>query len=201
MNVTEKQYWHYSFMQNGGDERFLFNFDLNQNSTVFDIGSFDGDYFKTLYKKYNCTIHAFEPVLSFYEGSKGSIPDRVKVNNYALGKGDDSFIIHLAGNASSAFSEGGEKVECKKVDFNTYIKVNGINQIDLLKVNCEGGEYELLETIIENSWLSNIDNIIIQFHILPGIPIERRQRIVDEIQKTHQITFSFPFVWEGWKKK
>jgi len=197
MTPREKQYWHSLFLQSGGDQKFLFDFQLNESSTVFDIGSFDGEYFKILYARYSCTIHAFEPVNSYYSSCLESLPDRVKLNNYAIGKGNDSFFISLAGNASSAFLDGGEKIECKKIDFNTYVKDEGINQIDLLKVNCEGGEYELLETIIENDWLSNIDNIIIQFHIFSSIPIEKRQRIVDEIQKTHEVVFSFPYVWEG----
>jgi hypothetical protein len=129
------------------------------------------------------------------------LPGKVKVRNYALGKVDDTFTITLADNASGAFAEGGEKIECKKISFNSYVKENNISQIDLLKVNCEGGEYELLEAIIESNWLQYIDNIIIQFHLIPEIPVETRQKIVDKIGETHNIMFSFPFIWEGWKTK
>ena len=200
MDVTDKHFWLSSFFRSGGDDKFLFDFDLSSNSTVFDIGSYDGDYFQILYNKYFCTIHAFEPVTSFYEKSLSSIPNKVLVNNYALGSNSEEFTIYLAGNASSAFSENGQKVTCKKASFISYVEKNNLTEIDLLKVNCEGGEYELLETIIENNWLPKIKNIIIQFHILPGIPIERRQAIVDKIGETHTPTFSFPFVWEGWRK-
>ena len=41
-----------------------------------------------------------------------------------------------------------------------YIK----GKIDLLKINIEGGEYEVLENLIENDLIKNIDNIQIQFH-------------------------------------
>jgi FkbM family methyltransferase len=201
MEVTNKQYWHHQFIQNGGDNRFLFNFDLNSNSTVFDIGSYDGAYFRDISRRYSCHIHAFEPVPTFYQNSCFMLPGKVKVRNYALGKVDDTFTITLADNASGAFAEGGEKIECKKISFNSYVKENNISQIDLLKVNCEGGEYELLEAIIESNWLQYIDNIIIQFHLIPEIPVETRQKIVDKIGETHNIMFSFPFIWEGWKTK
>lgn len=201
MDVTNKHFWCSSFFGNGGDSKYLFDFDLDDSSTVFDVGSFDGDYFKILYEKYSCSIHAFEPVTLFYEKSLSSLSDKILVNNYALGSNSNDFTICLAGNASSAFSDSGEKVLCKKISFPAYVERNNITEIDLLKVNCEGGEYELLETIIENNWLPKIKNIIVQFHMFPEVPIERRQAIVDKLGMTHTPTFSFPFVWEGWRKK
>lgn len=209
MDVTHKLYWHSRFLQAGGDNQFLFNFDLNQDSVVFDIGSYDGEYFQEISRRYSCYIHAFEPVPSFYNYSTRFLPNKIEerdlykvvINNFALGKVDETFPITLSNNASSAFIKGGEQVNCSKISFANYVQTKNVGRIDLLKVNCEGGEYELLETIIEHDWLSKIDNIIIQFHLIPEIPVEARQTIVDKLAETHDVVFSFPFIWEGWKLK
>lgn len=194
------QHWFNQFFSNGGDAKHLYDFPINSTSVMFDIGSFDGEYFNAIHAKYKCAIHAFEPVESFYTATCTNLPERVKLNNFALGADNDSFVIALAGNASSAFLEG-DRIDCKKVKFIDYVKDNQVSRIDLLKVNCEGGEYELLETIIDNDYLSNVDNIIVQFHYLSTDPVARRQRIVEALEKTHDKTFSYPFVWEGWKLK
>jgi FkbM family methyltransferase len=188
------------FFSNGGDDAHLYNFSLNSTSVIFDIGSFDGEYFNVMYAKYKCTIHAFEPVESFYLQTNVNLPQKIKLNNFALGKENSTFTIAIAGNASSAFLEG-NRIECKKVNFTDYIRDNKVETIDLLKVNCEGGEYELLETIISSGYIKNISNIIVQFHYLSDEPEVRRQIIVDALEKTHDVVFSYSFVWEGWKLK
>jgi FkbM family methyltransferase len=188
------------FFSNGGDNKHLFNFPLNSLSVIFDVGSFDGEYFNIMYKKYKCKIHAFEPVESFYTATNIDLPESIKLNNFALGAKDDTFTIAMSGNSSSAFLEG-NRVECKTVKFIDYIQNNEIDSIDLLKINCEGGEYELLEAILDSNYVSNVDNILVQFHYLSDNPESRRQAIVEALEKTHDVIFSYPFVWEYWKLK
>lgn len=200
VSQENQKHWFNEFFSNGGDNSHLYNFSINSTSTVFDIGSFDGEYFTAIYAKYKCTIHAFEPVESFYTETNINLPERLRLNNFALGAEDDTFTIAVLGNSSSAFRDGSQVV-CKKIKFIDYIKEHSIDKIDLLKVNCEGGEYELLEAIIDSNYLQNVDNIIIQFHYLSTDPIARRQAIVEALEKTHDKTFSYPFVWEGWKLK
>ena len=198
--MEDRQHSLNQFFSNGGDGMHLYNFPLNSHSVIFDVGSFDGEYFNAMYAKYKCNIHAFEPVNSFYTATSVDLPERIKLNNFALGAEDGSFTIAMAGNSSSAFLEG-DHVECKKVKFIDYIQDNEVNRIDLLKVNCEGGEYELLQAILDSGYMNKIDNIIVQFHYLSDNPEPKRQAIVDALEKTHDVVFSYPFVWEGWKLK
>ena len=48
------------------DEQLRYNYDLNYDSTVMDLGAYKGEFSKKIYDKYQCKIFAFEPVLSFY---------------------------------------------------------------------------------------------------------------------------------------
>ncbi|MEY8759998.1 FkbM family methyltransferase [Chryseobacterium tongliaoense] len=57
-------------------------------------------------------------------------------------------------------SESGTPVQALSVE--TFMKNNHIQQIDLLKIDIEGAEADLLSK--NNSWLQNIENIIIEIH-------------------------------------
>lgn len=95
----------------------------------------------------------------------------------------------------------GKKEVCKKIKFIDYLKNNNIDDIDLMKINIEGGEYELLEEIISQNYQNKIRNILIQFHNLSEDPIKRREKIIKKLSETHQIKFSYDFVWECFQIK
>ncbi|MCW3162242.1 FkbM family methyltransferase [Chryseobacterium oryctis] len=61
---------------------------------------------------------------------------------------------------NQSISEKGR--ETKAVSVETLMKNYNFAKIDLLKIDIEGGEIELLSK--NNSWLTNVDNIIIEIH-------------------------------------
>ena len=203
VNGYVQQYWLNEFFRNGGDD-MLYKFDgfLNESSTVFDMGSYEGEFYKEIFRKYNCDIHAFEPVEQFYSNCLENLPKKVLLNNFALVNENTTFNISLSDNSSSQFiSDNGNTTICNKVKFIDYINDKNIKNIDLIKVNIEGGEYELLDTILDSNYQNNIDGYLIQFHYLSGDPLIKRQQIVEKLQETHTSVFSYPFVWEYWRRK
>ena len=187
------------FFKTGGDDIWLYNFNLTPDSIVFDLGGFEGEYYSKIVKLYNCNVHVFEPVKQFFE----KLPnfDKVKLNNCALGNEDSEFEIFLNGNCSTSFETNGKSEICNKTSLKRYFYENNVEKINLLKINIEGAEYEVLESLIELNFLENIDYILVQFHNLSTNPIERRQNILNHILKTHDLKFEFPFVWECYQKK
>ena len=68
-----------------------------------------------------------------------------------------------------------------------------------MKINIEGGEYELLEHLIEEKLMADIANIQVQFHdFIPGAQA-RMEAIQQELKKTHSLTYQYLFVWENWR--
>lgn len=187
------------FFNTGGDNAWLYNFNIDSKSIVFDLGGFEGEYYTKIVKLYNPTVHVFEPVKSFYE--KLPIFDKVTLNNSALGNQDIDFEIYIDGNCSTSFERKGSPEVCKKISIKNYLNLNEIKKINLLKINIEGGEYEVLETLIDLDFIKNIDYILVQFHNLSTNPIERRENILNQILKTHDKKFDFPFVWECFQKR
>ena len=50
------------------------------------------------------------------------------------------------------------------ISFEEFVNKNNILNIDYLKLNIEGSEYELLDHIIDTGFIKNINHIQIRFH-------------------------------------
>ena len=71
--------------------------------------------------------------------------------------------MSVCGDSSSVFIESEDALDIKLVDIKRFIEEHKIKHIDLIKINIEGGEYELLERLIEVGFLTKIDNLQINF--------------------------------------
>ena len=185
-----------------GDETLRVNYPLNENSIIFDVGGFKGEFAMQMIKKYNSQIYIFEPVEAFFLVIKEKFLNNpnVKCFNYGLAGHDQELEINVAHNASSIYLNSNltETIQLKSlVDF---IKVNNIKHIDLIKINIEGGEYELLESLLDSNCITMIDNIQVQFHdFIIDNAKERMNKIQNRLLKTHMLTYQYEFVWENWK--
>ena len=75
-----------------------------------------------------------------------------------------------------------------------------IKNIDLIKINIEGGEYPLLKHIADKNELAIIDEYQIQFHNFVEGAGSKRNNLIDKLSKTHKRTWCYKFVWENWKR-
>jgi FkbM family methyltransferase len=187
-----------------GDETLRLDYDLNYNSIVFDVGGYKGVFAAEILCKYNSTIYVFEPIKEFYSiiNSKFINNEKVKRFNFGLAGKYQEMQISLSDNSSSIYlkAENCETIQLKSIV--EFIQSNNITQIDLIKINIEGGEYELLESLIENNYLKYFKNIQVQFHdFIIDNAKERMNKIQNELAKTHELTYQFEFVWENWKLK
>jgi len=185
-----------------GDDKYRYNYPLNENSLVFDVGGYEGNFSEKIYKKYNCEIFIFEPIKKYYDEliEKYKNFKKIKIFNFGLSNINSSSRIYHSGDSSSIFkiTENYEDILLK--NFSDFLIENQINQIDLLKLNIEGSEFEVIENIIENKLLSKIINLQVQFHSFVTNSTERRNKIREFLKKTHVETFCYEFVWENWKK-
>ena len=74
----------------------------------------------------------------------------------------------------------------------------GLERIDLLKVNIEGGEYELLPFLIRSGWIKKIVDLQVQFHTIGAEYVSAREAIRSALSKTHVESWCYWFVWESW---
>ena len=64
-----------------------------------------------------------------------------------------------------ASDENSQTITCKSINLNNYIKNNNIEKIDYLKIDCEGAEYEIIESLDEQYLTNNIDKICLEYHL------------------------------------
>ena len=206
LTQKNKEIW-YSI---NGDNTLRIEYDLNENSIVFDVGGYEGNWATEIAARYNSIIFVFEPVSKYYKKltSRFEKNKKIKILPYGLAGENKQLTFSILDQSSSAFKkkeryttrdEGKETVSLKSFT-EVCIDLN-ITKIDLFKTNIEGGEYELLEQIISSGWLTKITNLQIQFHDFVENADERMKAIKLELQKTHSLTYEYAYVWENWKIK
>lgn len=164
-----------------GDETLRLDYDLDQDSIVFDLGGYKGQWSSDIFSRYCCFIHCFEPVGVFADNIDRRFAQnrRIVVHRFALSNDNGKAMISHDRDSSSIF-RGKGKEESRLVKATDFMKENNICRIDLMKLNIEGSEYDLLEHLIETGFVKNIINPQIQFHDF--IPNARER--MNNIQKT-----------------
>jgi len=184
-----------------GAESRRYLYDLDQNSVVFDMGGYEGQFAAEIYARYRSKIQVFEPIRGFAKNITERFAKNPDIKVYALGLSDknEEVLFSLDNNSSSQFlkNSGKEKVQMRQAS--EFLKEINAPIINLMKINIEGGEYALLEDLIANDRIKDIKNFQIQFHTFAPNASERMKKIQEALKKTHHLTFEYPFVWENWE--
>ncbi len=81
-----------------------------------------------------------------------------------------------------------------------FFEEHNIQHIDLMKVNIEGGEYDVLERLIQTQRIKNVRSVLVQFHKFPCGYETRYQEVILELSKTHTLAWDYKMVWALWVK-
>jgi len=186
-----------------GDDSLRVNHDLSADSIVFEIGGYLGKWTGRIFSRYGCTIHVFEPVLEFADEMKQRFAgiEKIHVHSFGLGRVSQTRLISVMRDSSSFYRKAGDSKDAREVCASDFILESQIEMIDLLGINIEGGEYDLLDHLIESGLMPRIKNIQIQFHDFMPNAEWQLARIQQGLEKTHDLIFRFLFIWEGWKIK
>jgi FkbM family methyltransferase len=190
-----------------GDETLRLDYpELNENSIVFDIGGYVGDFAEEINERYGCKVYIFEPNPKFYKMCVDRFLSNEKVMplNYGLSDKDGVFTLSDSVDGSSFLNPSHtnkQGIECQvKEIFKTLNKLN-VSNIDLMKINIEGGEYPLLLHMASKNELTLVNQYQIQFHTFIDDAVSMRDKIIVALSKTHKRTWCYTFVWENWRKK
>jgi FkbM family methyltransferase len=186
-----------------GDQTLRLDYPLEPSSTVVDIGGYIGDFAEAIHRRYGCRVLVFEPVPEYFLRcvSRFSGNGNIAIYNYGLGARDAKWPIEIKGDGSSFAQErpGTEVLtvaEVKRVD--RALAELGVESVDLMKINIEGGEYDLLELLIATKWIEHVRFLQIQFHHFVPNAMERRRILREKLAATHVEMWNYEFVWESW---
>ena len=198
-HAREVERWY----RDGGDNHFRYTYRLGSRSTVIDAGGYEGEWSRGIYDKYHPRIYIFEPVKKYYDSIslkfKGN--KKVRVFHAGLSGKDRQESISIDDVSSSVFKKGGKTERISLLDIQKFCREQKLKRIDLIKINIEGGEYELLERLIETGMAKNITNIQVQFHDFFPDAEKRMESIQRKLSRTHRLTYSYWFVWDNWELK
>jgi FkbM family methyltransferase len=140
---------------------------LDSNSIVVDLGANRGEFAHELIRRCGCSVYAAEP-LSGLHAEIGASP-RLKLFRVALGKQNGSAPLRVYGGRCASLlgaRENDETVnqeEVEVVDLHTFLVRAGLGRVDLMKVDVEGAELDIFESVLESD-LRLIGQITIEFH-------------------------------------
>src|SRR5579864_3238015 len=192
-----------NWFADNGDLTLRLSYPLNRDSIVIDVGGFRGLWTQQIFERYQCTIHVFEPVLEYRAHLRKRFDGypRIVVHPHGLSNHTAQARIALRGDASSVLIEDDRDVEAIELrDVAEALEPMRNSGIDLIKINIEGGEYDLLSRMIETGLTDVCQDIQIQFHSWVDGAVRRRTEIQHSLSRSHRMTYEYPLVWENWRR-
>lgn len=183
---------------------------LNNEKIMIEIGGnwgWDAGNFSKLFNPRYIILEPLEEYVKILEKKFEKNP-QVIIYKLGLGTTNEKLMVKLEGNnacATSKFSglKGNVPIYISNaIDFFTDLGV-GIYDVDLLTMNCEGCEYEVLETLLKTNMILRFRNIQWGTHSsLKGLqqPFYRYCRIQEILSRTHRPTYRYKLIWESWRR-
>jgi FkbM family methyltransferase len=150
---------------------------INKNPTIIDIGANVGFFTMFAVSKYpDCTVYSYEPIYSNFQQiiRNKELNSTKKVNcfNKAVCGQNGKIKIHFDNKDSFTTSatildddgnDNRDSIEVSCLTLSEVFKENNIDNCDLLKLDCEGAEYDILFNTPKEI-LDNIDQMAIEIH-------------------------------------
>ena len=189
----------YTFRREDGEAK-RWRLDLAPEDVVFDIGGFEGNWAADVHDRFGCWVHVFEPHPTFAAAISARFEGNPKiiVHDCALGSKDGVLSLSDSGDASSVMLANEENsVEGRVVDVATFMS-DFEGDVSLVKINIEGGEYDLLPALAKAKAMARFKTLQVQFHLYTKDNIKDRDDIRADLANAHTCEWVYPFVWEQW---
>lgn len=182
---------------------------ITNKSIIIEIGGFTGKFAKSMVRIHNPKMIIFEPITIFYEKLtewiKQTNNNRILIYKYAIGGKERLERFYIDGQNTGMYQEWaqGKNQEIVTVaKLSEFLKISAIHKVDLLALNCEGGEYEILPEIIHSGAIYSINQILIQFHNCITNADAIALDILNKLGNTHNVVWNKGlFTWVLLQKK
>ena len=186
-------------------EPLRYDYPLNPQSVCIDVGAYEGNWSRHIHQKTGARIDAYEPVRRFYDKARANLAtlDMVRIYHAGVAATTKHVDIHVQNDSSGAFAGSADVEKCYMIGIEEVLRIASVPEIAVLKLNCEGMEYEILEHLLTHSdgfgpCIKRLRNIQVQFHMVVPDWENRYGAIAADLAQTHECTWREPFVWENW---
>ena len=152
-----------------------FGFALPESGVVVDVGAAIGEFTVLAASRTECTVVAIEPnpfsqrVLERNLEANGC--GDVRIFAVALAKEDGVALMDLGSDPGTTGIQSGDGPstlsEVKTTTLSSILDGLGVDRCALLKVDCEGGEYEIFGAM-DAATFARIDQIVMEYHDVGG---------------------------------
>lgn len=158
------------------DDYRMPGFEIKDDDVVIDIGAHVGLF--SLFASEYCKkgkIYSFEPIKENYDVLVNNIDLNEIKNiiplNLAVSKKNELVKIYLDSDESahSIFSQGDRYVEVNSTTLEKIFVKYEIEKCNIIKMDCEGAEYEIIDSI-PDKYFSKINKMIIEYHFASEKP-------------------------------
>ncbi|MFZ4986729.1 MAG: FkbM family methyltransferase [Blastocatellia bacterium] len=172
--------------------------ELHSQSVVYSFGiGEDATFDIALIDKYGLTVHAFDPTPRSIEWVKRQgFSDRFIMHEYGIASFDGNVSFsppenpdHVSHTILDRPSTKSNAITVPVKKLATIIQELGHAQIDVLKMDIEGAEYEVIQDIYRSKIRPG--QILVEFHHrFPGVGIKKTRDAVDSIKSMGYLLFS-----------
>ncbi len=137
---------------------------LRKDSIVVDLGANKGEFTEKISKKYRCAVYAIEPIPELFTAIKKT--ENVVAMQGAITGKDEIETIYVPEDRCATLLRGGPSeraIEVQGYTIGRFLSINGIGNIDLMKVDIEGAEIDLFKALSKDD-LQKIVQCTVEFH-------------------------------------
>lgn len=170
------------------------DFSINETDVVIDVGAHIG-LFSLFASQFSTKgkIFAFEPVKENFVILKSNVEinnfTNIKYENCAISKSTSKIILYQSNDESghSKFIQTDKPIKVDSKSLNDFFKENNVKTCNLLKLDCEGSEYEIIDSL-DDEYFDIIEKMIIEYHLADSNP-ELLEKLKNKL-KSHSYKIS-----------
>jgi FkbM family methyltransferase len=175
--------------------------DINENSTVLELGGYKGRWVEKIKQKYNPRIFVLEPIKEYYEGLYNRFSsEKITVLNVGVSTVDKFVEFSVKDDSTSQYikSNSSQLVELWSID--RLLELTG--DVDLVQMNIEGEEYPILEYLIETGLIHKFKRLMIEFHFERDESFAKKRSMIQEkLSKIgYEKLWDYNWFFEYWVK-
>lgn len=184
-------------------EDLRYQYDLAPDSVVLDCGGFKGDFAAGIHERYGCTVHVLEPIQQFFEQIARRFDGSARVHVYNWGIGVESGLatFSIKGDMTGRYADNPEMEAVHIKGVQEVFDRLKLDRVGLMKLNVEGGEWEVIPALISSGLINRVTNLQCQFHDVVPNSSALYSDIQHRLALTHALTFDHGWVWQNWAIK
>ncbi len=179
---------------------------IDSDSIVFDVGGYAGNWSAKIFERYQPHLYCFELEPNFARRIAARFASNPKIHCFDYGLSGENATLPLVQKdmGSTLYPDSGvqpgtgKSVQVRVRDIVEVLDELQLRSVDLLKLNIEGGEYDVLERMIAANRLRDVACLMVQFHEWLDGANGRRDKIRKALRRTHRLVWDYRFIWEQW---